>query len=317
MRRSADTRRFQILSLDGGGLKGLFTAAFLANWEKERGTKVTDHFDLIAGTSTGGIIALGLGLGFSAEQIMRLYLERAEQIFPKSLLADAKHWIGIKYSAPGLKDALQDLFADKLLGHSRKRLMIPAFDPAFKGVHIFKTPHHPRLCTDFKQSAVHVALATSAAPTYFAPVESESGLELIDGGVWANNPVMLAIVEAMGYLSHSQAEIVALRIGTTEEVVSVKQLQTSGGKLLMAAPVIQFMMRGQSQSASGMALHLLGKDRFHEINPKVAPGDFKLDKLSQELVALGEAEWRHASSELLDAGFFDHHAEQYNPVYEP
>lgn len=82
MQEKQSKKRFQILSLDGGGLKGLFTAAFLANWEKEQRTRVVEHFDLIAGTSTGGIIALGLGLGFSAEEIKNLYLEKAEQIFP-------------------------------------------------------------------------------------------------------------------------------------------------------------------------------------------------------------------------------------------
>src|SRR5580704_3290223 len=98
---SQSNKRFQILSLDGGGLKGLFTAAFLANWEKEKRTKVVEHFDLIAGTSTGGIIALGLGLGFSAEEIKNLYLEKAQQIFSANLLGNAKHWISVKYSAEG------------------------------------------------------------------------------------------------------------------------------------------------------------------------------------------------------------------------
>ena len=309
-------RRFQILSLDGGGLKGLFTAAFLANWEKENNTKVVDHFDLIAGTSTGGIIALGLGLGFSAEQIKNLYLEKAEQIFPPILLGNAKHWISVKYSAQGLKGALEELFQDKKIGESTKRLIIPAYDPAFQGIHIFKTAHHRRLQTDYKQTAVHVGLATSAAPTYFQPEETESGLQLVDGGVWANNPVMLAVAEAMGYLEQSQCEIAALRIGTTEEVISLDTLKTSGGKLQMAAPLIEFMMRGQSQSASGMVFHLLGKDRFHQVNPVSAPGDFHLDKLRKELVALGEAKWRHESSELLDKGFFDHTAEPFEPCHQ-
>ncbi len=310
-----EPRKFQILSLDGGGLKGLFIASLLANWEKERGTRVVDHFDLIAGTSTGGIIALGLGLGFSAEQIKQLYLERAEQIFPPSIVGDAKHWLTVKYSPEGLRDALQSLFQDRKLGDSNKRLLIPAFDPAFHGIHIFKTSHHPRLQTDYKQSAVHVALATSAAPTYLPPEVSESGLQLLDGGVWANNPVMLAVTEALGYLSFEQANVAALRIGTTEEVISINDLRAMGGKLQMAAPVIDFMMRGQSQSASGMVHHLLGRDRFYEINPVTAPGDFHLDRLSKELVAMGEAHWRHASSELFDRGFFDHQSASFEPCY--
>ena len=158
MRGNQSYRRFQILSLDGGGLRGLFTAAFLANWEKEQRTRVVEHFDLIAGTSTGGIIALGLGLGFSAEEIKNLYLEKAHQIFPPNLVGNAKHWISVKYSAEGLKAALDELFQDKKLGDSKKRLLIPAYDPAFRGIHIFKTAHHRRLQTDYKQTAVNVAL---------------------------------------------------------------------------------------------------------------------------------------------------------------
>lgn len=306
--------RFQILSLDGGGLKGLFTAAFLANWEQETGSRVVDHFDLIAGTSTGGIIAIGLGLGLSAVEIRDLYLKKAELIFPPTFFSATKHWASEKYTAAGLQTALKELFGDKCLGNSSTRLLIPAFDPKFEGIHIFKTAHHRRLRTDYKQSAVHVALATSAATTYLPAEVAESGLQLVDGGVWANNPVGLAVVEAMDYLGRERKDIFTLRIGTTTEVVS-KDLKVSGGKLAMAAPVIEFMMRGQSQASSGMVTHLIGKDHFHQVDPLVAPGDYHLDKLSKELVAMGAARWRHESSELMEFGFFDHKAPTFEPAY--
>ncbi|MEO0435226.1 MAG: CBASS cGAMP-activated phospholipase [Cyanobacteria bacterium J06656_5] len=309
--------RFQVLSLDGGGLKGLFSIALLANWEKNQGTRVSDHFDLIVGTSTGGIIALALGLGFKAEEVRDLYVTQGEKIFPPSMMGDAKQWLDVKYSSEGLKVVLLGFLKNKRLGDSRKRLLIPAFDPKFEGIHIFKTPHHRRLKTDYRESAVHVAMATSAAPTYFQSHVRDSGLELVDGGVWANNPVMLGVTEAMGYLQRQQDEIAVLRIGTTDEVKSVGDIKTSGGKLAMAAPLIEFMMKGQSQSASGMALQLLGKERYHAINPKVASGDFKLDKVSEELIAMADAQWRHESSELLDKGFLDHEAGPYVPEYQP
>ena len=127
---------------------------------------------------------------------------------------------------------------------------------------------------------------------------------------------MLAVAEALGYLEQPQSSIAALRIGTTEEIFSIECAKTSGGKITMAAPVVEFMMRGQAQSASGMALHVLGKDRYHEINPKAAQGDFKIDKLSEELVALADAEWRHQSSELLDKGFLNHTAAAFEPCHK-
>ncbi len=231
--------------------------------------------------------------------------------------AQATPEIEVKYSNEGLRKALEELLGDRKLGESKTRLLIPAFDPKFEGIHIFKTPHHRRLQTDYKENAVHVALATSAAPTYLDPHLKNFGLELVDGGIWANNPVMLAVAEGMGYLGQDQKNIAALRIGTTHEVDSINKIKTAGGKATMAAPLINFMMRGQSQSASGMVLHLLGKGRYHEINPEVAAGDFKLDKLSRELLALAEARWRHQSSELMDKGFFDHQAQPYTPCYQP
>jgi patatin-like phospholipase/acyl hydrolase len=159
-------------------------------------------------------------------------------------------------------------------------------------------------------------LATSAAPTYFEPETTESGLQLLDGGIWANNPVMLATVEALGYLEQPRETISVLRIGTTEEIHSVKNSRVSGGMIPMARPLIEFMLRGQSQSAVGMVQHLIGKERLYEIQPLVAAGDFKLDKLNKKMEALAEAEWRHASSELASKGFFDHIAKPYKPFYK-
>src|SRR6266487_1961767 len=102
--------RFHILSLDGGGLKGLFTASFLHSWERDTQRRIIDQFDLIVGTSTGGIIALALGLGFSTEKIVQFYREEAETIFPKAALLNLKHWMQIKYSAAGLEAALEKYF---------------------------------------------------------------------------------------------------------------------------------------------------------------------------------------------------------------
>src|SRR5262249_46460785 len=95
--------RFQILSLDGGGLKGLFGVSFLAAWEECEGRSVTEYFDLIAGTSTGGIIALALGVGYSAKEILQFYVKEAANIFPPSALAGIRHWISTKYRADGLE----------------------------------------------------------------------------------------------------------------------------------------------------------------------------------------------------------------------
>ena len=307
--------RFQILSLDGGGLKGIFTAAFLANWEKDTGTRIVDHFDLITGTSTGGIIALGLGLGLTAAEILQFYETKSELIFPRRTLGNLKHWFLVKHSPEGLETALREVFADRTLGESKRPLVIPAYYARRGEIYLFKTPHHKRLRSDWREKVTDVARATAAAPTFLSPHVKASGLELVDGGVWANNPVMVAVSEALGYFAKPQDSIAALRLGTTYEVPSVEAFPSEGGKITMAAAAIDFMMRGQERSASAMAGHILGPDRFYEVNPHAAPGDFTLDKLSEDLVAIADHEYRFHSSNLEDRGFFNHQAEPYTPYY--
>jgi len=312
----SENGRFQILSLDGGGLKGLFQASFLAGWEEAKGRRITEYFDLITGTSTGGIIALGLGMGFSARELLDFYVTEALAIFPPSALAGLKHYVSVKYDAGGLEAALAKHFGTKKLGESKVPLIIPSYYPKYNDVYLFKTPHHRRLQNDYRELVVDVARATSAAPTYFKPYEAENGVELVDGGVWANNPVMIAISEAMGYFEVPQANVAALRIGTTTEAISLNKHPDSGGMVTMAKAAIDFMMRGQELSASNMAKHLLGKDRYHEVNVTVTPGDFALDRLSKDLIGFGQACWRTHSSELDDKGFFNHTPRPYNPVYK-
>src|SRR6266700_677141 len=156
----------RILTIDGGGIKGVFPAAFLATLEDELGGPIADYFDLIAGTSTGGIIAIGL---FRA-----------------------------KYTNGALRRVLVDAFGERYLGESKTRLLIPSLNLAAERVHLYKTSHHPKLVTDYKVPAVEVALATVAAPTYFPIHMSPEGVPYIDGSMWARNPLGLAVIEAIG-----------------------------------------------------------------------------------------------------------------------
>ena len=141
------SHRFQILSLDGGGLKALFTAAYLAEWEAYTGHSVVDNSDLIAGTSAGGIIALGLGAGYQAQELVDLFIENGSHIFPTErveILGKLRQASKSRYSPESLQKVLDKYFADRLLGDSRVRLIIPAYH-AESGIHLFKTSHHPRL----------------------------------------------------------------------------------------------------------------------------------------------------------------------------
>jgi uncharacterized protein len=177
-----ETKRFRILSLDGGGIKGTFTASVLSELERSTGRKIADHFDLIAGTSTGGIIALGLGLGIPAEQILQFYKEQGPKIFPnitaqQKLSLNIRHLWEPKYSAEQLREGLRGVFGEKRVKEAKCRLLIPAYDVVAGRVFMFKTRHHPRFIFDEEAFAVEIALATAAAPTFFkqATVSAHSG----------------------------------------------------------------------------------------------------------------------------------------------
>lgn len=316
--RSTRNQRFQILSLDGGGLKGLFTACFLAEWEKQVGRPVTSSFDLMAGTSTGGIIALALGAGFPAAQIVEFYREHGPAIFPAEAFEAvglARQAVGSRYKPEPLEAVLDEYFGSRLLGESSTRLVIPAYH-AERGIYIFKTAHHPRLLIDCNEQMAVVARATGAAPTYLPPLELERGLRLIDGGVWANNPVQIAVNEALGYLAVPQHRIAAVRIGTTTEVSSPTDYPRDPGGLgpKQVSLFVNLMMRGQSQAASGGARHILGPERYFEIDPIVSRDAYRLDRLSEHLCGLARAEFRRTVSELHERGFIAHIATPFTPV---
>ena len=189
--------RFQVLSLDGGGILGIFTAALLAGLEQDLGHPVLSHFDLVVGTSTGGIIALGLGSGMKAGQIAELYVSEMKTIFPgPRRLRPARQLVRSKYRAGGLEKVLRRAFGDRILGESQIPLVIPSFDLGENKVYLFKTPHHDRLRRDWKVPLWQVAMATSAAPTFFPAFSLPyDHVRLVDGGVWANNPAAVGVAE--------------------------------------------------------------------------------------------------------------------------
>lgn len=168
---NANFERFQILSLDGGGIKGIFSAAVLAAIEEDLKITVTDHFDLLSGTSTGGIISIGLGLGLRPREIVEFYLREGPKIFQHWCgMKSLQHWVWRKFSATPLEEALKHCFKEKRLGDSTKRLVIPTYNLGEDDVYIFRTAHDERLRRDYKVPAWKIAKATSAAPTFFLAV---------------------------------------------------------------------------------------------------------------------------------------------------
>ena len=196
-------RPFRILSIDGGGICGILPASVLAELESRflDGAPISNYFDLIAGTSTGGIIALALGKGLTAAQARDLYVERGGLIFPPTTAyGRAKRWLWrtqrYAYERKPLEDELLRILGDSALGESKARLCIPSFEGHYGEPWIYKTPHHPDYKRDKFEHMKTVGLATAAAPTYFAALPN-NGYTMVDGGLWANNPIMNALVDAL------------------------------------------------------------------------------------------------------------------------
>ena len=285
---------FKILSIDGGGIKGAFPASLLAQVEAQIGGSIADYFDLIVGTSTGGIIALGLGLGVPASSIAAIYAKKGKNIFPASMSFRKRSWrfFRRKYSSDPLRLVLEKTFGEATLGESRRMLVIPSQNAQDGRIHIFKTPHLERFETDWQCKAVDVAMATSAAPTYFSPYLLREDITLLDGGLWANNPTGLAVVEAIGYLKKSPDEIRVLSLGCTCEPQNF--MLENAGMFGWRTKAIEAAFAGQSFAALGTAYVLTSHEQVLRINPNVEPGRFKLDnpKRTKDLVELGKAEAR-------------------------
>jgi predicted acylesterase/phospholipase RssA len=307
----------KILSIDGGGIKGVFPAAFLAELEKTYTPPIGQYFDLIAGTSTGGIIALGLGAGFSAKQILRFYEQYGPKIFERhGLLAWLSHLVVGKHRAEPLRDALVAQFGQAPLGASRTRLVIPSQNLETGEVYIFKTAHHERFKTDYKKSMVDAAMATSAAPTYFPVHALQGGTPVIDGGLWANNPAGVAAVETIGVLGWSPAETLMLSLSCTAAPLTTNAAHRySLGRVYWAFKALSVITAGQSSAALGTAQLLLGHANVTRVAPNVAPGVFKMDgtEAIERLKGLGQSEARKAVPQLVL--FFQKPAEQFIPIY--
>lgn len=311
--------RLQVLALDGGGVKGLFTADVLARIEDDLGVTIRDSFDLIAGTSTGGIIALALGAGLSPAQIVDQYRSLVSRVFPANRRRAYRYPYRLfkpAYRQEPLRNALDDLFGSRLLGDSDKRLVIPSWDAQNGSVHIFKTRHHPRLNRDWKIPMADVALATTAAPT-FLPAAYVDGHRLIDGGVWANNPSVIALTEALSMLNVDLTAIRLLNIGTTSTLADhPRRLDRAGlGPWVRRAP--KLIMAGGSRGAQGIAEHLLTRERYIRFDATVPRGSYTLDGADPNDLAGLSAKVSRDLTPVFQSAFGGYTAGPFEPLPSP
>jgi patatin-like phospholipase/acyl hydrolase len=223
---------FKILSVDGGGIKGLYSSTILEHLERKFNGSCSDYFDLLCGTSTGGLIVLALSLKMSAGEISKIYEKHGHEIFPKQnkfvSLFRQTLWKG-KFSDEPLKKVLAGLFGEITISESNNLLCIPTYSYTDARPWVFKFDHKEGpLDRDNKAKYVDVALATSAAPTFFPLCEIDyfDHKQFIDGGVWANNPSLIGLLEALKYFTGSEEHQF-----DGVQILSVSSLNTISGKM--------------------------------------------------------------------------------------
>lgn len=250
---------------------GFYTAQVLCDLERRAGRPLARSFDLICGTSIGGILALGLSFEVPAERMVQLFEMHSQSIFPRQ----RRRWrgmlslLGPVYSDDGLRMAVEDLLSGhKTLGDALHPVIIPTVSLTKGAPQLFKTPHHPRFECDWRRSPVEVALATSAAPILFPLAEIDDNL-YADGGLFANSPDLLGIHEAKTFFANIQeADIHVLSIGTTTKAFSLGH--TAGRNLGLWGwgkrfRILHVVMSSQQRLVDYMVGHILG-DRYVRID---------------------------------------------------
>ena len=290
---------YRILALDGGGIRGLLSVVLLDRLQREcPGWLRKVH--LLAGTSTGGIIALGIAHGVPLADIRALYEQKGRDIFDDSWLDNLKdlgNVAGAQYGNKALTRELRHIFGATRLKDFRKRVLIPAFDLDNENPDASRRSWSPKFFHNFPgpdsdgdQLAYKVALYTSAAPTFFPAVDG-----YIDGGVFANNPSMAALAQTQDHRALKRPprhdRIALLSIGTGTSLMRIERKNLDWGQAQWIKPLLNIMMDGVMGVADYQCRQMLG-NRYHRLAPVFPPDQvIGLDAVDRipDLVKFAEA----------------------------
>jgi len=334
---------FKILSLDGGGIRGAFIAALLAKLQESLDQPINKYFDLITGTSTGGLIAVALGMGMSAARIKALYQAGGPAIFTRppprlskifrggldailrkyKISVDTEWLYQSKYRSDILKKILEEQLGDRPFGDARSRLVVPSVDLSAAKIIVFKTPHRPHFTRDRHFRAVDVIMATTAAPSYFPSASIEAGSSYCDGGIWANNPALVGYVEAIRIAAEcrrpaidelfAEQDVHMLSIGTGRAAYFVSPDAGEAGLKWWAPRLLNISSEAQSEGIHWQMKYLLG-ERYFRIDFDIPSGDWALDAV-QNIDALIHFGSERATEQLpnLRKTFFAQVSTPYQP----
>jgi hypothetical protein len=276
-------KKFKILSIDGGGIRGVFPARFLSKLEADLNSPIADNFDLICGTSTGGILALALALKIPAADIEKLYIDNRKLIFPPWFRRWRFGFFRAKYNNRKLENLIRQKFKKSNNGIEPRiadlstRVCITGYDLIHAKPKVFKTPHKSEYYTDLHIPAYQVAMATAAAPTYFNPYsnhyeiidskQKEEFLMRVDGGVFANNPALIGLTEAHCALGIPYTDIELYSIGTGQSIYNETRSKICYGLFkkpfgakywISKIRILDLMMQAQSRHVHDLCIIFSG-----------------------------------------------------------
>lgn len=279
-------KKFHVLALSGGGFRGLYTATVLAELEAKLQAPLAKRFDLVCGTSIGGILALGLAKEIPAADLKNLFINHGRKIFARRFNLGGLFMFA-RHGNRGLKAVLEEQFIADTVGDLSHPVIIPTVNYATGAAKIFKTPHHKLFEVDHKTSLVDVAMATSAAPTYFPLYKTERGT-FVDGGLVANAPGLLGLHEAVEYFGVNESDVRVLSIGTMSVGVTIRGNGALDlGFMRWRSQLFDLIVSAQESNIDNMLKHRL-RDQYFQIDdlaqPEQAKDIKKLDKISKRAI---------------------------------
>ncbi len=293
-------RAFKILAIDGGGVRGAFAAQILKRIKEKLGKDISKEFDIIAGTSTGAIVAAGMAIDYPPQKMLNLYRVGGKKIFRQSYsgFLNLNNWKALfrsKYEIASLKEALQEMYGDILLSQAKTDLIILASDIISGNPFIFKSKHEQYFALNNDIKLVDAVLASCSVPIFFDPALIK-GYLLVDGCLWANNPSLVALMEAMGKNFNQDKEnikIFSLGTGINKNCYDAAEYPKHWGASQWGVRLIGSMMNLQSTSINNAVRLILNNDEQllridFDMNPSIALDD---PDVVDSLIAIADEEF--------------------------
>ena len=294
---------FSILAVDGGGTRGIYAAQILARVEEALGQTVKDCFDLLAGTSTGSIIAGAAAAGIPLGEVVDLFERESPRIFGKARFPSRiSVFLRSRYSQATLEKVLQEYLPQNVLRDISTPLLITSADISTGGVHVFKSRYLGDLGEPYERDGDvllrEAILASCAAPTYFDP-KAVGPYLLTDGGLWANNPSIIALTEAISKFKKGVEEVRIFSIGTGHTTTMYTK-RSSWGLLTGwgGNKLVSYTLGLQSQASTNMAKLILG-DRYLRLDPEIDSWELDDTRHLANLKGLAERDFTYRSKTIL------------------